>query len=155
MIADLGLACLNIRPDEQDTTAQKVDEPFAVEEDSIKTSWAGSAAWIAPEVTVATEQQNFKRYSSYGFKADVFSFGMVMFEVLTCRIPWMGSEYTFAQQIMRAVMAGERPSVSAAELENAPAGFVALMEKCWSTEASERPSFKEAWVELQELLLRK
>ena len=76
-----------------------------------------------------------------------------MYELLTCRIPWMGSEHTFSQQIVRAaVIAGERPPVSALELENAPAGFVALMGKCWSTEESERPSFKEAWVELQEII---
>ena len=37
------------------------------------TKWQGTAAWMAPEITS----------NNYGFKADVYSFGIVMYELLT------------------------------------------------------------------------
>ena len=116
-----------------------------------KTMWAGSAAWIAPEVTVLTDVQNFKKFSQYGFKADVFSFGMVLYELLTCRIPWSGTDKRFTSEIMQAVVAGERPPIGELELGDAPFGFVALMRKCWDTEADKRPLFADVLLELEEI----
>ena len=151
MIADLGLACSNIRPDDSSSssTAEEKNNATVVqfdtfeEEDLIKSSWAGTAAWMAPEVTVVTERQNFKKYSAYGFKADVFSFGVVMFELLTGRIPWAGTDKTFAHQIMKAVVKGERPVVRKNELASAPKEFINLMHQCWDTDANTRPTFDE------------
>jgi len=151
MIADLGLACSNIRPDDSSSssTAEEKNNATVVqfdtfeEEDLIKSSWAGTAAWMAPEVSVVKERQNFKKYSSYGFKADVFSFGVVMFELLTGRIPWAGTGKTFAHQIMKAVVKGERPVVRKNELASAPKEFINLMHQCWDTDANTRPTFDE------------
>jgi serine/threonine protein kinase len=146
MIADLGLACSNVRSDAEE---QHNGESDVDEEDTLKTSWAGSAPWMAPEVMVVTERQNFKNYSSYGFKADVFSFGMVMFELLTCRIPWAGMNKTFSHQIMKAVTKDERPFVSTSELAKAPRDYVVLMHQCWDTDANVRPTFNELVVSLK------
>jgi serine/threonine protein kinase len=156
MIADLGLVCSNIRPDdssnnntstsstgEEKNNATVVQFDAFEEEDLIKSSWVGTAPWMAPEVAVVTERQNFKKYSAYGFKADVFSFGMVMFELLTGRIPWAGTGKTFAHQIMKAVVKGERPVVRKNELASAPKEFVELMHQCWDTDAIVRPTFDE------------
>jgi serine/threonine protein kinase len=164
LIADLGLACENIRPSEANSSRStgsnmSDDEDISIvefetyeEEDNIKSSWAGTAAWMAPEVTVVTDRHNFKKYSSYGFKADVFSFGVVMFEMLTGRIPWRGTDKVFVLQIMKAVVQGERPSVSDDELKQAPEDFVVLMHECWDTDANMRPSFDELVESLTEML---
>jgi len=159
MIADLGLACSNIRPDNDTSSSSNGEEKingtvvdfdsFEEEaEDIIKSSWAGTAAWMAPEVSVVKERQNFKKYSSYGFKADVFSFGMVMYELMTGRIPWAGTDKTFVHLIMKAVVKGERPVVRKSELAHAPKDFVLLMHQCWDTDANVRPTFAELVVTL-------
>ena len=91
------------------------------------------AAWMAPEVM----------RNNYGFPADVFSFGMIMYELVTCRVPWHGSGYTFTRQILKAVLRGERPEVNGSDLINAPEDFLKLMQHCWQTDPKERPTFEE------------
>ena len=134
MIADLGLACSNIRPpanendDHQDMETKTHTSiqfnhhiPFGGDT-NYNTKWQGTAAWMAPEVTS----------NNYGFKADVYSFGIVMYELLTCRIPWSGvGGYNFTHQIAMAVKRGERPSINESDLINAPEDFLVLMRKCW------------------------
>lgn len=89
--------------------------------------------------------------NNYGFPADVYSFGLVMYELLTCRIPWSGSEYTFSHQIMRAVFRGERPKINESDLINAPKDFLILMKKCWNTNPKLRPTFDEVLRELKKI----
>ena len=105
------------------------------------TSWAGTAAWMAPEVTGY----------DYGLSVDVFSFGVVMWELLTCRIPWAGSAYSFSHLIMRAVERGERPEVTEEDLKNVPDGYIALMKQCWQNEPKDRPTFTNVMSMLETL----
>ncbi len=105
------------------------------------TAWAGTAAWMAPEVTGY----------DYGPSVDVFSFGVVMWELLTCRIPWAGSSYNFPHMIVRAVLRGERPEVTDGDLKDVPDGYVKLMKQCWQTEPNERPTFKQTMTMLAAL----
>ena len=155
MIADLGLACSNIRPpanendDHQDMETKTHTSiqfnhhiPFGGDT-NYNTKWQGTAAWMAPEVTS----------NNYGFKADVYSFGIVMYELLTCRIPWSGvGGYNFTHQIAMAVKRGERPSINESDLINAPEDFLVLMRKCWETNPKSRPTFNEVLEELMEIL---
>ena len=53
---------------------------------------------------------------------------------------------------MKAVVQGERPSVSNDELKQAPDDFVVLMHECWDTDANMRPSFDELFVALTKML---
>ena len=109
--------------------------------ESKKTTLQGTSAWMAPEVMG----------DSYSFQVDVFSFGMVMFELLTCKIPWVGSQYRFSHQILMAAARGERPSIDAVDLVHVPTGFVALMERCWETDPMKRPSFVQVLLEVDRL----
>ena len=159
MIADLGLVCSNIRPDlsnkpEEYEDYQQIDKyknaksiqynyhtPFAGET-NYNTKWQGSAPWMAPEVTS----------NNYGFKADVYSFGLVMYELLTCRIPWQGSGFNFAHLIAQAVARGERPDIRKKDLIGSPLEFIKLMEVCWDTDPKVRPTFDEIFLELSNAL---
>ena len=99
------------------------------------------AAWMAPEVM----------RNNYGFPADVYSFGMIMYELVTCRVPWSNSGHAFTHQIMKAVLRGERPEVTASDLINAPEAFLTLMRHCWRTDPKDRPTFEAIVASLQEI----
>eukprot|EP00112_Aurelia_sp_Birch-Aquarium-sp1_P014358 Seg3094.1 transcript_id=Seg3094.1/GoldUCD/mRNA.D3Y31 product="ATP-dependent DNA helicase RecQ" protein_id=Seg3094.1/GoldUCD/D3Y31 len=100
----------------------------------------GTAAFIPPEYfnCSETKMQKFR---------DVYSFGMVMFEVLTpaLRHPW-------EQEVPRGEMAiianmvqkGNRPSIPHEENMNPYASsYVELMKLCWAQNPFERPAIKE------------
>jgi hypothetical protein len=53
--------------------------------------------------------------------------------------------------IIRAVLRGERPELTADDLKDVPDGYVALMKQCWQTEPNERPTFKQTMTMLAAL----
>ena len=106
------------------------------------TKGLGTALWMAPEVIT----------QNYGFKADVYSFGMVMYELLTCKYPWHDDQRPiWINQLMKVIREGERPMIDDACLIHAPEGFVELMKQCWRTHPKERPTFDEVLLALHEL----
>ncbi|XP_077366808.1 mitogen-activated protein kinase kinase kinase 7 isoform X2 [Festucalex cinctus] len=89
----------------------------------------GSAAWMAPEVFEG---------NNYSEKCDVFSWGIILWEVVTRRKPFdeIGGP---AFRIMWAVHNGTRPPL----IKNLPKPIENLMTKCWSKDPSQRPSMEE------------
>jgi serine/threonine protein kinase len=94
------------------------------------TSNQGTLAWSAPELLSST---NTSRYS---VKVDVYSFGMVLWELWERRLPF--SDMTSRFDIIDAIREGKRPDIS----DNCPAAYRALMQRCWQAEPSRRPTFK-------------
>ncbi|CAG2176828.1 unnamed protein product, partial [Oppiella nova] len=88
----------------------------------------GSAAWMAPEV--------FESWN-YTEKCDVFSWGIILWEVLARKKPFdeIGGP---AFRIMWAVHSGQRPPL----LQNCPQVIENLMTKCWAKDPTERPSME-------------
>ncbi|XP_069462562.1 mitogen-activated protein kinase kinase kinase 7 isoform X4 [Ambystoma mexicanum] len=89
----------------------------------------GSAAWMAPEVFEG---------SNYSEKCDVFSWGIILWEVITRRKPFdeIGGP---AFRIMWAVHNGTRPPL----IKHLPKPIESLMTRCWSKDPSQRPSMEE------------
>ncbi|KAM4693775.1 mitogen-activated protein kinase kinase kinase 7 isoform 4-T4 [Discoglossus pictus] len=89
----------------------------------------GSAAWMAPEVFEG---------SNYSEKCDVFSWGIILWEVITRRKPFdeIGGP---AFRIMWAVHNGTRPPL----IKNLPKPIESLMTRCWSKDPPQRPSMEE------------
>ncbi|XP_075939805.1 mitogen-activated protein kinase kinase kinase 7 isoform X1 [Anarhichas minor] len=89
----------------------------------------GSAAWMAPEVFEG---------NNYSEKCDVFSWGIILWEVITRRKPFdeIGGP---AFRIMWAVHNGTRPPL----INNLPKPLESLMTRCWSKDPSQRPSMEE------------
>ncbi|XP_067674422.1 mitogen-activated protein kinase kinase kinase 7-like isoform X1 [Haliotis asinina] len=89
----------------------------------------GSAAWMAPEVFEGC---------NYSEKCDVFSWGIILWEVITRRKPFdeIGGP---AFRIMWAVHNGKRPP----PIRNIPKPLDILMQRCWSGNPTERPSMTE------------
>ncbi|XP_056447100.1 mitogen-activated protein kinase kinase kinase 7-like [Gadus chalcogrammus] len=89
----------------------------------------GSAAWMAPEVFEG---------SNYSEKCDVFSWGIILWEVITRRKPFDeigGSAFC----IMWAVHRGTRPPM----IRDVPPTLESLMTRCWDKEPSQRPPMEE------------
>eukprot|EP01133_Synstelium_polycarpum_P017737 gene17737-21148_t len=87
----------------------------------------GTTGWVAPEV-LAEE--------GYTEKADVYSFAIVLWELLTRLIPYAGKN---TMQVVRSIDRGERLSIP----DWCPATYASLINRCWETDPAHRPSFPE------------
>uniref|UniRef100_A0A0E0B5Z4 non-specific serine/threonine protein kinase n=1 Tax=Oryza glumipatula TaxID=40148 RepID=A0A0E0B5Z4_9ORYZ len=102
----------------------------------VMTAETGTYRWMAPEVI---------EHKPYDHKADVFSFGILMWELLTGKIPY---EYlTPLQAAVGVVQKGLRPTIP----KNAHAKLSELLQKCWQQEPAERPDFSEILETLQRI----
>ncbi|WIA40249.1 hypothetical protein OEZ86_013627 [Tetradesmus obliquus] len=108
-----------------------------IEANGHMTAETGTYRWMAPEVI---------EHKPYDEKADVFSFGVVLWELLTCKIPY--SDMTPLQAAVGVVQKGLRPAIPA----NCLPQLASLMAACWDASPMHRPSFKELTPQMQVLL---
>ncbi|KAI9906565.1 hypothetical protein PsorP6_003719 [Peronosclerospora sorghi] len=87
----------------------------------------GTTQWMAPEVLAAEK---------YTEKADVFSYGVVIWETITRQCPYEG--LTQIQAALGVLNNNLRPKVP----EKCPFLFKELMTLCWVSDPEERPSFE-------------
>ncbi|XP_011033492.1 PREDICTED: uncharacterized protein LOC105131960 isoform X3 [Populus euphratica] len=96
----------------------------------------GTLPWMAPELLNGSS-------SLVSEKVDVFSFGMVLWELLTGEEPYADLHYG---AIIGGIVSNTlRPPVP----ENCDPDWRSLMERCWSAEPSDRPNFTEIANELR------
>lgn len=95
---------------------------------------------MAPEVIAG-----FK----YTEKADVFSYGIILWELLTRLPPYYGIDGT--EVSIWVVKEDLRPEIKADHEWNAPTEFIQLMKRCWDREPSKRPLFNEIIDALNEI----
>ncbi|CAK4105358.1 unnamed protein product [Aphanomyces euteiches] len=102
---------------------------------SVKISDLGLSRVKAPEV-LGNEK--------YTEKADVFSFGILMWECLTGKCPYEGMpQIQAAQRILKNEL---RPAIP----RSCPAYLAKLMKTCWAHDPQVRPSFLQILCALQE-----
>ena len=114
---------------------------------SVVTSGGGvNPRWLAPEIL---RGENCTRAS------DVFSFGVIMWEILTRRVPWEG-ETTWS--IVGQVQNGGRLRVDDEMFEHAEdmddetvEEYIVLMQSCWDQDPDKRPEFGTIAASLREL----
>ncbi len=104
------------------------------------TQGVGTPLWMAPEQMSGME---------YGPSADVYSFGIVMWEIAAQTLPWqeIPGSVDFVHELCEIVQSGRRPGIS----ESWPAPFLDLMERCWVLTPSERPLFSAILMELENM----
>uniref|UniRef100_A0A8C9PCE0 mitogen-activated protein kinase kinase kinase n=1 Tax=Spermophilus dauricus TaxID=99837 RepID=A0A8C9PCE0_SPEDA len=91
-----------------------------------KMSAAGTYAWMAPEVI---------RASTFSKGSDVWSYGVLLWELLTGEVPFRGIDgLAVAYGVAMNKLALPIPSTC-------PEPFAKLMEDCWNPDPHSRPSF--------------
>eukprot|EP00026_Physarum_polycephalum_P001472 Phypoly_transcript_01474.p1 GENE.Phypoly_transcript_01474~~Phypoly_transcript_01474.p1 ORF type:complete len:947 (+),score=238.69 Phypoly_transcript_01474:130-2970(+) len=95
----------------------------------------GTTGWVAPEVLA--EQ-------GYTEKADVYSFAIILWELLTRQIPYAGKN---TMQVVRSVDRGERLQIP----PTCPPDYAKLINHCWDTDPSARPPFTSILVTLERM----
>ncbi|XP_073843796.1 mitogen-activated protein kinase kinase kinase 13 wallenda isoform X2 [Musca autumnalis] len=95
---------------------------------STKMSFAGTVAWMAPEVI---------RNEPCSEKVDIWSYGVVLWEMLTCEIPYKDVDSS-------AIIWGVgNNSLKLPIPSSCPEGFKLLVKLCWNTKPRNRPSFRQ------------
>eukprot|EP00268_Persea_americana_P042145 TRINITY_DN42145_c0_g2_i1.p1 TRINITY_DN42145_c0_g2~~TRINITY_DN42145_c0_g2_i1.p1 ORF type:complete len:191 (+),score=41.14 TRINITY_DN42145_c0_g2_i1:453-1025(+) len=97
----------------------------------------GTLPWMAPELLTVGKSNMVTE------KVDVYSFGIVMWELLTGEEPYAGMR---SEEIIAGILRGDlRP-----EIPNwCDPLWRSLMERCWSSDPNLRPSFSEIAKELR------
>ncbi|KAL2087842.1 hypothetical protein ACEWY4_016670 [Coilia grayii] len=96
----------------------------------------GTFPWMAPEVIQSLPASE---------TCDTYSYGVVLWEMLTREIPFKGFEGL--QVAWLVVEKHERPTIPS----SCPASFAELMRKCWLAEPKERPVFKQVLSTLESM----
>ncbi|KAJ3673177.1 hypothetical protein LUZ60_006551 [Juncus effusus] len=90
----------------------------------------GTLPWMAPE-------QLSMSSNKVSEKIDVYSFGIVMWEILTCDEPYDGMHYG---QVIGGILSNTlRPPIP----KSCDMDWRNLMERCWAANPNDRPSFTE------------
>lgn len=105
---------------------------------TLMTNNKGSAAWMAPEVFEG---------SNYTERCDVFSWGIILWEVLVREQPFKEIEFTYS--IMWSVHKGHRPNL----IEGCPKPIEKLMVSCWDSNPQCRPPMTEVLETMNKLCL--
>lgn len=90
--------------------------------------FGGTEGFMAPEI------MRYNGEEEYNEKVDCFSYGMLLYEIVTVRQPFEGHE-----AVKEAVLDGARPSLSPRDLEY-PCSILETMRRCWSGAPELRPS---------------
>lgn len=95
------------------------------------TKGVGTPIFMAPELLSGRRD--------YEKSADVYSFGMMMVNLITLKQPFEGDpNITSPFQFANYVIEGGRPSLKGVKIQD---DYKTLMEECWSTTPAKRPPF--------------
>ena len=96
----------------------------------------GIIPYVAPEIFQG------KKYTK---ASDIYSFGMIMWELMTGRRPfWDRNHDTY---LIIDICDGLRPPI----VTNAPEGYIELMKECWSSDPNKRPTAAELYEKISDI----
>jgi len=95
-----------------------------------KIATGGTPLYMPPEM--------FKLKPEITEKCDVYAFGVILWQLLTEKVPFEG-KFTQTHQLVEAVTRGERPAIP----NNTPKKLRELIEQCWHQNPEKRPTFQQ------------
>ncbi|KAL8473233.1 hypothetical protein ACS0TY_030168 [Phlomoides rotata] len=104
------------------------------EVDDEMTTEAGTYRWMAPEL-FSVEDLHVGVKKHYDHKVDVYSFSMILWELLTNRTPFKGRNNIM---VAYAAAMNRRPN-----MDNIPAQIAPLLQSCWAENPEDRPEFHQ------------
>jgi predicted Ser/Thr protein kinase len=90
----------------------------------------GTLPWMAPEL--------FKRRAKYTKNADMYSYGMVLWELASRKVPF--SDAHNREILIQWLRDGEQEEIP----QDCPTGFAKLIKWCWNQEPTRRPTIDQA-----------
>eukprot|EP00736_Rhodelphis_marinus_P013174 Rmarinus@m.27233 len=107
--------------------------------EALPTCIVGTPEWMAPEIC---------RVEPYSAKVDVFSFSVILWELITLDWPW--KDFSSAE-IVAAVCSGKRLDFPGTRTTDPTiTRLIALARKGWRDRPSDRPSFKDIRITLED-----
>jgi hypothetical protein len=94
---------------------------------------------MAPEVAASNDKP-------YGLSADVFSFAVLLWQIITSRIPYEAEISSFAETTPQ--VDGKRPPLKYVESKE----LQVLLEKSWASTPDDRPTFTDIAKELNTIV---
>lgn len=116
-----------------------VSKLLTVKEDKPFTCQDIACRYVAPEVFSSEE---------YDTKADVFSFALILQEMIEGRMPFTDKQDSEASE---AYACKERPPFTAPS-KHYPHGLKTLIEECWHDNPAKRPTFRQIIKRLESIL---
>jgi len=117
------------------STGGSASPPLDASCDPLSTE-TGTYRWMAPEVT---------RHEGYTRSADVFSYGMLLFELLAHEVPF--ADRPPLQAAVAIGLQDLRPPLP----DGTPEAMATLVKRCWSRRPALRPKFEDVLVMLTPL----
>jgi len=99
---------------------------------------AGTGHWMAPECFIGDK---------YDEKVDIYSYAMVLFEIICREIPFEDED---SSRVGARAVQGDRPDLDAVSPQ-CPEGLSSLMIRCWAPRPSDRLSFAQICVMLEQI----
>ncbi|PRP73159.1 putative leucine-rich repeat receptor-like protein kinase [Planoprotostelium fungivorum] len=96
----------------------------------------GPLKWMAPEAI--SDRQ-------YSIKSDMFSFGVVIWEILQVREPWIN--LTAVEAAFHVIHRNERLTIP----EDSPPLLSDMMQRCWQKDPTARPNFEDICTDLRSI----
>nr|WIL04199.1 serine/threonine-protein kinase/receptor [Cedratvirus lena] len=125
------------KPLEGKFTAKVADFGFArIKEDGATMTRCGTPCWTAPEII---------RGEKYNEKVDIYSFAIVMWQLLTGKEPYKGCNF---MKVSLDILEGQRPPIP----PECPKSCRKLMKRCWSPSVEKRPSASQVVMSLNQIL---
>ena len=112
------------------------------------TGGVGTSIYMAPEVIISDKAA----MTDFPFACDIFSYGVLAYQVLAGHRPYDNHPTCVDKsihQIKQLVVQGLRPVLP---LDGSwPAGVAELVQRCWSEEPRDRPTFSDIMLALENM----
>eukprot|EP01125_Pyxidicula_operculata_P005959 TRINITY_DN2081_c0_g1_i2.p1 TRINITY_DN2081_c0_g1~~TRINITY_DN2081_c0_g1_i2.p1 ORF type:complete len:711 (+),score=114.33 TRINITY_DN2081_c0_g1_i2:92-2224(+) len=125
----------------EDYTVKITDFGLSIENDGQGYSrFGGNIKYSAPEI-LRERFINKNHNYAYGERTDVYSFGLIWWQVLTRKNPFMDrpTKYPGKEGLVKYILEGYRPTLP----KHWPESLKTMITSCWADQQNKRPTFRQ------------